>query len=130
VRRAAGLVAALSLPFAVLFVAAPRLVVELLFQHGEFTAANTQVTASIVQAYGPGLVAICLTEILVRGLFAVGAQRRALAAVAISLAVNVGLDVWLVHTSGVQGLAIGASIAIWLNAALLWLILRRAIRHD
>jgi putative peptidoglycan lipid II flippase len=129
IRRAAAVVVGLSLPFAALFLAAPSLVVSLLFEHGEFNAGDTRVTASILQAYALGLVAICLSEILVRGLFAVGAHRRAVAAVGASLALNVGLDIWLLGTMGIAGLGVGASIALWVNAALLALVLIRAIRR-
>lgn len=129
VRRAVGLVVGLSLPAAIVFLAAPTLVVRLLFQHGAFTAAGTEVTSSILRAYSVGLVAICLNEILIRGLFALGAHRRALVAVVASLALNVGLDVWLLDLTGIEGIGIGASIAVSVNAALLLAILVRATRR-
>jgi putative peptidoglycan lipid II flippase len=129
IRRALVLVGALSLPFVIAFLVAPTFIVRLLFQHGEFTAGNTEVTSSILQAYAIGLVAICLNEILVRALFALGAQRRALLVVVLSLAVNVALDLWLLDATGIEGLGIGASIALWLNAGLLALVLVKAIRE-
>jgi putative peptidoglycan lipid II flippase len=127
VRRALGLVVAMSLPFTLLFVLAPSLIVRVLFEHGEFTAVGTHVTASILQTYAVGLVAICVNEILVRALFAVGAQRGALVAVLASLGLNVGLDIWLLDATGIEGVGTGASISLWVNAGLLALVLKRAM---
>jgi putative peptidoglycan lipid II flippase len=127
VRRALGLVVVLSVPFALAFMLAPSLIVSLLFEHGEFTTAGTHVTASILQTYSVGLVAICVNEILVRALFAVRAQRGALVAVLVSLGLNVGLDVWLLDATGIEGVGTGASISLWVNAGLLALVLRRAM---
>jgi putative peptidoglycan lipid II flippase len=129
VRRAAAIVVALSLPFALALAAAPSLTVRLLFQHGAFDRADTAVTSGVLRAFAFGLVAICLNEILLRALFALRAHRRALVAVLVNLVLNIGLDIWLLHATGVKGLGIGASIGVWLNAAALGIIFVRAV-HD
>ena len=127
-RRAVSLVVAVSLPVSAAMVAAPSLIVELLFERGEFSAADTEVTSAIVRAFGFGLAAICVSEILLRALFALGAHRRALVAVLATLALNLALDVWLIDRVGVEGLGIGASIALWVNVAILGGIVTRALR--
>lgn len=128
VRRALILVVALSLPLSVAMIVAAKPIVRALFEHGEFSAASTAVTSTIVRAFAIGLVAICVNEILLRALFALRAHRRALAAILANLVLNVALDVWLLDAVGVEGLGIGASIALWLNAAALTAIVVRAVR--
>jgi putative peptidoglycan lipid II flippase len=127
-RRGVAFVAALSLPFSVAMVAAPDAIVRALFQHGEFSASATTVTSAILRAFAFGLVAICVSEVLLRALFALGAHRRALIVTAASLALNLALDVWLLGELGVEGLGVGASVALWVNAGLLALICAGAIR--
>jgi putative peptidoglycan lipid II flippase len=125
-RRSLILVTAISLPASVLVIAAPSAIVGGLFEYGQFSSDDTAVTAVIVRAFAPALVAICLIEILLRALFAIGAQQRALIAVYATLALNLALDLWLLHAVGVEGLGIGASIALWLNVGILALILGRS----
>ena len=129
IRRAMTLVIALSIPVSVVFALAPEVVVGILFEHGEFTESDTATTGAIVRAFSLGIVAICVSEILLRALFALGAQRRAFVAVYITLALNLALDVWLLEVLGVEGLGIGASIALWANAVLLGVILAKALRE-
>jgi putative peptidoglycan lipid II flippase len=126
--RALALVVAVSLPLSVAMVAAPSPIVRLLFEHGEFSAADTAVTSTILRAFGFGVVALCINEILLRALFALRAHRPALTATLASLALNLALDVWLLGTVGVEGLGIGASVALWVNAAILAAVLARAWR--
>jgi putative peptidoglycan lipid II flippase len=127
-RRAVTLVVAVSLPISVAMAAAPSPIVGLLFEHGEFTASDTAVTSEIVRAFAFGLVAICVSEILLRALFALGAHRRALVAVLATLALNFALDVWLLSSVGVEGLGIGASVALWVNVAVLGVIVARTMQ--
>lgn len=128
-RRAAGLVVAVSLPASLILIAVPSPVVSVLFERGEFGSGDTAVTAAIVRAFAFGLMPICVSEILLRALFALGVRRAALVAVLGTLAFNLALDVWLLHAVGVEGLGIGASVALWVNMALLGTLVARAVRE-
>lgn len=127
-RRALVLVLAVSVPLSALLIAAPSEIVRLLFERGEFNASDTAVTSAIVRTFAYGLVAICVCEILLRALFALGAHRVALAAVLATLVLNLGLDLWLIDAVGIEGLGIGASVALWVNVLLLGAIVGRALR--
>ena len=127
-RRAIVLVVAISAPISIAFAVAPGFFVGILFEHGEFTSSDADTTSAIVQTFSIGLVAICINEILLRALFALRAQRRAFVAVYVNLALNFALDVWLLDAVGVEGLGIGAAIALWANALALSAILTRALR--
>jgi putative peptidoglycan lipid II flippase len=128
VRRALVLVIAISLPISIVMIAAPSAVVSALFEHGKFSSSDTEVTSAIVQAFAVGVVAICVTEILLRALFAIGAERRAFVAIYANLALNLALDIWLIDAVGVEGLGIGLSIALWINVAVLAAVTARALR--
>lgn len=128
-RRAAGLVVAVSLPASLVLIALPSPVVSILFERGEFGSADTAITATIVRAFAFGLIPICVSEILLRALFALSVRRAALVVVVGTLAFNLALDVWLLHAVGVEGLGIGASIAMWANMALLGTLVVRALRQ-
>jgi putative peptidoglycan lipid II flippase len=127
-RRTVALVVAISLPLSVVLVVAPSPIARVLFEHGEFSAADTAVTSAILQAFGFGVVALCVSEILLRALFALRAHRLALIAIVANLALNLALDVWLLDAVGVKGLGIGASIALWINVAILGAVVVRATR--
>jgi putative peptidoglycan lipid II flippase len=127
-RRAVATVVAVSLPASLVLVVLPSQVVSVLFERGEFGSGDTAVTAAIVRAFAFGLIPICVSEILLRALFALGVRRAALAAVMAALALNLALDVWLLHAVGVEGLGIGASVALWVNMALLGTLVARAVR--
>jgi putative peptidoglycan lipid II flippase len=127
--RAVRLVVAVSLPLSIVLIAVPSPVVSLLFERGEFSGGDTEITAAIVRAFAFGLVPICVSEILLRALFALSVRRSALIAVLGTLALNLALDVWLLDTVGVEGLGIGASVALWVNMTILATIVARAIRR-
>lgn len=126
--RAVRLVVAVSLPASIVLIAIPSPVVSILFERGEFGGGDTAVTAAIVRAFAFGLVPICISEILLRALFALGARRAVLVAVAATLTLNLALDVWLLEVVGVEGLGIGASIAVWVNMVALGTLVARAVR--
>lgn len=100
-----------------------RPVIALLFQHGEFTAADTVRVSSTLVAYGAGVWAYGLLHILVRAFYALHDYRSptisSAAVVALNLALNLTL-VWRMATAGL-GLATAICAAIqcvWLTALL------------
>jgi putative peptidoglycan lipid II flippase len=128
--RSAAQAAALTLPFAVLFVFGASPVVRLIFNHGEFDEHNVHVTASILRLYGIGLIAMSVTEIMLRALFALKRFRLVLLCVTGTLGLNIVANIWLVEWLGVSGLGVGASVAVTLNAILLAAALRSAFRRQ
>ncbi|MFC1419734.1 murein biosynthesis integral membrane protein MurJ [Streptacidiphilus cavernicola] len=120
----------------VLLACAPQ-VVALLFQRGEFTAADTAATASVMRVYSLGLLGQAMVGTLVRPFFSTrpavafssgssGAARRRdgsdwfpLLAMAVGLLVTGVLGVSTVHWFGALGLAAANATGITLTAVLL-----------
>lgn len=98
----------------------------LLLERGEFTSADTAITAAALAWYCLGIVPQAGIEIHSRGFYALGDTRTpvllAVAAVALNLVLSAALWQELDH----EGLAIAVSSAAWVEwAALYWLYVRR-----
>lgn len=103
----------------------------LLFERGEFTAADTDRVAAMIGAYGAGVWAFCALQVIVRGYFALGDQSTPLRVGVLTMALNVALNLALVWPLAETGLAISTSIAAAVQVGLLlWLFSRRRSRID
>ena len=111
----------LLVPAAVGLVLLAEPITALLFQYGEFTAErSTPMTAAALAFYALGLPAYGLVKGLAQGFYAVQDTRTPVATSAISMIVNVILNLALMGPMGLRGLALATSIAAWLNVALLF----------
>ena len=96
-------------------------IVALIFEHGEFTAADTVATARALQLYAIGLVGYSIVRIVSPTFYALQQSRIPVIVSAASVVVNVLLNVVLVRVMGYRGLALGTSVAAIVNAAVqLW----------
>ena len=102
-------------------------IVAVIFQHGEFTAADTVATARALQLYAIGLVGYSIVRIISPTFYALQRSRIPVMVSAASVAVNVGLNVTLVRVMGYRGLALGVSITALINATVQLWLLRREI---
>ncbi|MEU6772683.1 lipid II flippase MurJ [Streptomyces sp. NPDC046759] len=104
---------------AVIVACAPQ-IIELLFQHGAFTAADTAATASTMRVYALGLLGHTLVGALVRAYFSTGrATWYPLGAMAVGLTVTIGAGAWAVGFWGARGIAAANAAGITLTALLL-----------
>ena len=109
--------------FGLLVLAAP--IVRLIFERGAFTSADTMATAAALQFYAIGLVGYSVVRIVAPTFYALGQNRIPVVVSIATMLVNAGLNIILVRTVGVRGLALGTSIAAVFNGALLLYLLRR-----
>jgi putative peptidoglycan lipid II flippase len=100
-------------------------VVALLLQHGSFDARSTHIVADALLFYSLGLAAQALIEILSRGFYAQRDTRTPVLLALISMALNVGFSLLLRGPLGYRGLALSLSLAVTVEAALLFLLLQR-----
>ncbi len=125
--RRVGLLILPSTAFLLIFA---RPSVELLFERGAFSAADTVATAAVMQLYSLGLLGQVFVAVTVLVYFS--SHRRtwlpALAAVG-SLAVTLGLDLGLLHLLGVRALALGNAAGITVAAVILLIALDRRVTH-
>ncbi len=128
--RAAAL---LTLPASAGLVALRVPIVQILFEHGRFTAESTASTAAAVLCYALGLYAYSVVKIQVPTFYALGDTRVPVIAAAASVVLKIGANLLLLSVLprlGVQpflALAISTSLAAWSNSILLAVGLRRRV---
>lgn len=125
--NALGLMMFLNLPATIGLIVLARPIVAMIFEHGEFTAADTMATAAALQLYAIGLVGYSVVRIISPTFYAVGRSRIPVMVSAGSVVVNIALNVTLVRMMGYRGLALGTSITAIINATVQLLLLRREI---
>ena len=117
----------LTLPAAVALATAAVPILSVLFQHGRFTAADAQATAPALAAYAAGLPAFVLIKVMAPGFFARHDTRTPVLIGVVTVAINIALTVGLGLGTGLAhvGVAMATTIAGWINAAALTLVLTR-----
>ena len=98
-------------------------IVALIYQRGEFTAADTRATAAALMCYAPGLLGYSAVKIASPTFYSLRDSRTPVTVSVASVATNLVLNLILLHYLGFVGLALGTAIAAMLNAGvLLWLL--------
>jgi putative peptidoglycan lipid II flippase len=115
----------LTLPAAVALIVIAGPVISVLFQRGHFSAADTAATAATLAAYATGLPAYVLVRVLTPGFFAREDTVTPVRVAAASMVANVVLNLILMQVLSYVGIALASSLAAWMNAILLWMILRQ-----
>jgi putative peptidoglycan lipid II flippase len=115
----------LTLPAAVALFLAADPIIRVLFERGAFTAADTAATAAMLAAFALGLPAYVAIKVLHPSFFAREDTKTPMLFAGISMVANVVLALALFLTIGATGIAIAATLAGWINVALLAAALRR-----
>jgi putative peptidoglycan lipid II flippase len=127
VASALGLMLFLNVPATVGLIILARPIVAVIFERGEFTAADTIATAAALQFYAIGLVGYSIVRIISPTFYALQRSRVPVIVSAGSVLINVALNLALVRVMGYRGLALGTSITAIINASLQMYLLRREI---
>lgn len=101
--------------------------VVLLFQRGEFGAESARLTSQALLYYAIGLWAFSAVRIVVAAFFALQDSRTPVRVATISILANVVLGAVLMRPLAHGGIALAASLASFLNLALLLLALRKKL---
>ena len=128
--RALEVAALATLPAAAGLVALAWPIIHVLFEHRAFGPTDTLLTAEALVAYALGLPAFVLIKVLNPGYLARHDTATPVKIAAVSIAVNIAANLALMAALqpvglGHVGIALGTSLASWLNAALLWAGLAR-----
>lgn len=115
----------LTVPSAVGLVVLSRPIIQLIYEHGAFDADATHMTGAALACYAPGLVGYSLVKILAPAFFALDDAKTPAQISAATIVVNVLLCWALIGPLGVRGLALSTAVVATVNAALLFLLLRR-----
>ena len=124
---AIGLMLALNVPATIGLMALANPIVALLFEHGQFTAKDTEATALALRFYAIGLVGYSIVRIVSPAFYALHRSRIPVIASIASVIANILLNVVLVRVMGYAGLALGTSLAAIVNASIQFVLLRRAL---
>ncbi len=121
------LVAFLTVPSTIGLIVLGEPIIQLVYERGRFTSADTAATAAALQFYAIGLVAYAAVKVLAPAFYAMDKARIAviasISAVAGNLAINIGL-----HPSyGYRVLALGTAAAAILNFTVLYFSFHRKI---
>ena len=101
-------------------------IVRILFQRGEFGAADALLTAQALAGYAVGLPAFSTTRIAAQTFYALGDTRTPVLVGFLSVAVNVALALALMWPLRHTGLALASSLSSYVNVLVLcWLLRRR-----
>jgi putative peptidoglycan lipid II flippase len=128
VSHAISLMLLLNLPATLGLVVLAQPIVQVIFEHGSFTAADTLATAAALQCYAAGLVGYSVVRIVSPTFYALGQSRIPVMISVGSVLLNVMLNLALVRVMGYRGLALGTSVTALLNAAAQLWFLRREIQ--
>ncbi|MBT3359534.1 MAG: murein biosynthesis integral membrane protein MurJ [Rhodospirillales bacterium] len=115
----------LTLPAAIALMVIAEPIISVLFERGRFDAAAALATAHALAAFSVGLPAYVLIRVLAPGFFAREDTVTPVRIAAVAMAANVALNVILMQFWAHVGIALASSLAAWINAGLLWIILRR-----
>ena len=104
-----------------------RPIVALLYEGGEFTAADTVAVADILRAYALGLVPYSMVKIVAPAFYTIDRPRLPLLASLAAVAVTIGFNAATYQLLGAPGLALGTTIGALFNVGLLRLFYRRHV---
>ncbi len=115
----------LTIPAALALMAIPDPIVRVLFQRGEFGVTDTNATALALGAYAIGLPAYVMIKVLVTGFFAREDTATPVKIAALCVGINLALNLALMDPLKHVGIALATATSAWINAALLYALLRR-----
>ncbi len=100
-------------------------IIALIFERGEFTAADTALTADALRAFALGMPFMAANEVYTKLLFSRQQPKPAMVTSVCAMAVNFGVVALLASRLGVGGIALASAAAVAVNAVLNHLWLRR-----
>ncbi len=112
---------------AALFLALSEPIIRVVFEHGEFTAENTALTATALFYYSFGMVGYAVCEVLNKSFYAIHDGKTPMVTSMIGIAVNFGMAALLVGglRMGIGGLALAAAVSSLVMAVLLLAVMNR-----
>jgi putative peptidoglycan lipid II flippase len=113
----------LTVPAAVGLMCLAQPVVNVLFERGQFSSADTAATAPALIAFAAGLPAFVMIKVFSPGFFAREDTSTPMIFAAISVFINIAGSLLLFPTYQELGIAIATTISAWVNAGLLGIVL-------
>lgn len=102
-------------------------IVTILFARGNFNAADTHQTSSVLIGYACGFIFVAIRSVFLKCLYAFQDVKRALYIGVVSVMINIILSIGLSKIIGVSGIGYGTSIAMGTATMLSYLAIRKHI---
>jgi len=102
-----------------------RPIIGLLFQRGEFDQNSTEITATALRYYAPGILAFSLQKLFMSSLYARKNSRTPAFITVTVLVINVTLSIIFMQTLYHAGLALGSSISAYCGITIYMVILKK-----
>ena len=119
-----------TVPAAIALMVIPREIISVIFERGDFTAADSIQTGRALAAFAIGLPGYVLIKVLQPGYFARENTKGPMWMAGGTVVVNIVFSLLLFPFFGHVGIAIATSIAAWVNVVLLWVGLRGFLTLD
>ena len=109
----------ITLPAAVAMLVIPEQIITVLFQRGAFTADDALQSGMALRGFALGLPGYVLIKVLQPGYFARENTKAPMMMAGVTVVVNIVVSLLLVGPLGHVGIAIGTTVAAWVNVFLL-----------
>jgi putative peptidoglycan lipid II flippase len=126
-RRYSILTLGVSIPVTLLLIASSALLIGLLFERGSFTPNDVALVADVQSAFAVQIPFFAWSIIAVRLLSALQANRYLVIGAAISLLLDVVLNLVFSAYLGVTGIALATSVVYMISCAFLWTVALRTL---
>jgi putative peptidoglycan lipid II flippase len=100
-------------------------IIEVLFQHGDFDAASTALTAWALPFFALGLSAFSLLKIIVPAFYALQDTRTPVKAALIAMLLNIALNFLFIRPLSNGGPALATSLSAFFNSIFLFVVFHR-----
>ena len=117
----------LTIPATVGLIVLAEPIIRLIFEHGAFTAADTQATAVALALYGVGLFAYSANKVIVPVYYAINAARYPVIASFLAIGFNVLIIVNTIDHFQHRAIALSTSVVMIINFIFLMVVLYRKI---
>ena len=124
-----GIMSLLVIPISAGLMIFSREIVQLLFEHGAFTAQDTERTAQVVFFYAIGLIFFSIKEVAINVFYALQNTKTPTINSLIAMGLNLVLNLILVRKFAHSGLALATSISGAVTLVFLLWSLRKKIGH-
>ena len=117
----------IAIPATIGVAAIAKPLISLAFQHGQFTAADTDMVAATLMFYLVGLCGFFIQQIVTRAFYSVQDSKVPMYSALVAVFANIVLNLVLVWFLGTGGLALSTAICSYLQVVILVFVLRRRL---
>lgn len=124
VESGAAVILMLTVPFTLGALVFSREIVQVVYERGVFDVSATAITSGVFFFYSIGMVFFTLNDLLTKVYYSVQNMKAPIACSAVSVGINISLNMLLIRIMGADGLALATSVAACCNTVFLYAFMR------